>query len=124
MTKNNLFEETFNIKKIGSGHHFKEGGSQSGDLRRMGMASAFRGAKWSGSSRTGATKNLSSNDIDFIDNLVGGELKKISSYSKGLNLSARKKLKLTGYNAYKSGKISYDDYTDLKNIIDALGPHE
>ncbi|MFA5954747.1 MAG: hypothetical protein WC817_04390 [Patescibacteria group bacterium] len=128
MPSRNPFDKFFSVKKIGTGSEFEEGEEkQSGTSPRFakGLRGAFYKAKWSGGARRTLTKNLSNQDIDFIDRLIGPSLRALPKNADGLSLWQRKKLKHEVFTAFKAGHehLSQTDCDDAYNIIDSLRDH-
>ncbi|PJE75882.1 hypothetical protein COV04_02980 [Candidatus Uhrbacteria bacterium CG10_big_fil_rev_8_21_14_0_10_48_11] len=129
----NPFKKFFNKDRIGTGSHFVEGDDRAGPTARKfgkGLSGDFYKAKWTAAgTKRNLTKNLSKEDVNFIDKLVGHELRALPKNASGLTRWQGRKLKLKVYRAFKRGKtdgsqqlhLSKADVNDARNIIEALG---
>ncbi len=117
MAANNQFKDKFSIKKIGTGRLFSSGSMTAS--KTIGLAKALRSSKIAG--RSTYTKNLSKQDLQTFQKLIGDELKNLSANSQGLSLKAQRRIMAKGEALRLAGKISNADKQDLRNIVGSLG---
>lgn len=109
----------FEIKKIGTGSHFRAG-SFTG-RKKIGLAGALRSTK--SQHRRTTWKNLSTENLKTTQRLIGEELEKLPIHSAGLNRRQRKKIMLKAERMVRSGEEHFtrQDKADLKKIVNSLG---
>lgn len=108
----------FSAGKFGSGKLFRPGSFSS--KNRYGLAGALR--KFKDSGKHSYAKNLSKQDLKIFHGLIGEEMAKTSTYSKGLSYKSRRRIMSKAEGLMRQGKISHADKADLRNIVETMSP--
>lgn len=114
----NRFQDKITPSRVGTGSHYTAG-TLSGKFKRRGLAGALRNVK--GAGRHSYAKNLSNEDLEKFQAVVGKRLAQLSKHSKGFSLKTRRAIMSEFEQMRREGTISIADKQDFKNIVEGLG---